>query len=310
MNNIFMYCKNCGNEINKGVKFCKNCGQEIFTFPRLFFMGNLFKKLLNKKLIIIFIILFFLIIFLFFYDNIFKNVDNQYNSDIFDGLTQEEIAATVVNIFCPSTSVYEESSGGSGTIIDESGIILTNSHVIPQDSENIYVGDDGCLVTLPDPITGYPKEIYWAEPLVFSELSDRYDLAYMVIKKPYYDEETNELLGEYDKSFPNFYNSACKDEYVKLGEPIRVFGYPAISGGYHLTITDGIVSSFPGDGMIVTSAKISHGNSGGLAVDANGCMIGIPTMVSTDENESLGIIISGDLISGFSDELDVLLKNK
>jgi len=43
--------------------------------------------------------------------------------------------------------------------------------------------------------------------------------------------------------------------------------------GYSLTVTDGIVSSLSGDGLIYTSAKISHGNSGGLAVDKNGCIL-------------------------------------
>jgi len=53
------------------------------------------------------------------------------------------------------------------------------------------------------------------------------------------------------------------------------------------------------EGLIITSAKISYGNSGGLAVDQNGCMIGIPSMVIGDENESLGVIISNVLINDF-----------
>ncbi len=88
---------------------------------------------------------------------------------------------------------------------------------------------------------------------------------------------------------------------------MRIFGYPEISGGYSLTITDGVVSSLPGDGFVITSAKISNGNSGGLAVDRNGCMIGIPSMVSTDAHESLGVIISTGLIRNFSTEVGKLL---
>ncbi len=93
---------------------------------------------------------------------------------------------------------------------------------------------------------------------------------------------------------------------VRLGESVRIFGYPALSGGYSLTIIDGIVGSFPGDGLIVTSAKISAGNSGGLAVDQYGCRVGIPSMVSSDETESLGVIISNNLIYEFLDKIDVL----
>ena len=58
-------------------------------------------------------------------------------------------------------------------------------------------------------------------------------------------------------------------------------------------MTDGVVSSLLlEEGLMITSAKISFGNSGGLAVDGNGCMIGVPSMVVGDENESLGVIIS------------------
>jgi len=224
---------------------------------------------------------------------------------------QEEIASSVVNIFCPSTSSEEEesSSGGSGVILTEDGIVLTNSHIIPQNETNILVDEVGCLVVLPDPTTGHPSEIYLANPIVIPGISDDYDLAYMQIYDAFYDEETEEYKGTYPKIFPAFDDTTrCSNENVALGESVRIFGYPAISGGYSLTITDGIVSSFPGDGTIVTSAKISHGNSGGLAVDKNGCMIGVPSLVSSDEYESLGVIYSMDLVNKFSEEVSRYLE--
>jgi len=64
---------------------------------------------------------------------------------------------------------------------------------------------------------------------------------------------------------------------------------------------------FLDEGLIITSAKISHGNSGGLAVDQYGCRIGIPAMVTGDENESLGVIISNDLIFEFIGEVKTVL---
>jgi len=218
--------------------------------------------------------------------------------------TQDEIASSVVNIYCPSAIEGEKGTGGSGTIISEDGIILTNSHIIPQDEEYVNVDEQGCLVILPDPSTGQPKEIYWAEPIVLQEVSDTYDLAYLSIYDVYYDEQTQEYMGNYPRKFPAFDDSnRCVDENIKLGEKVTIFGYPSLSGGLFLTITDGLVSSFPGDGLIVTSAKISEGNSGGLAVDENGCMLGVPSMVSYNGTESLGLIISSDLIYEFSDEV-------
>ncbi|MDP2967078.1 MAG: trypsin-like peptidase domain-containing protein [bacterium] len=221
--------------------------------------------------------------------------------------SNSEIAASVVNIYCENLNNPDEGSGGSGTIITTDGIILTNSHIIPQDKSYLKTPKEGCLVVLPDPITGSPKEWYWGNPIVIPGISDTYDIAYIQIYDAYYDSEEGAYWGTYPKTFPALDNSRCIEENVKLGEPIRVFGYPEISGGYSLTVTDGIVSSFS-DGLIYTSAKISSGNSGGLAVDNNGCFIGIPAMVSNDKYESLGVIISNDLISQFVDELNIYLK--
>lgn len=208
--------------------------------------------------------------------------------------------SVVVNVLCPSSFSDEETAGGSGTIITENGIILTNSHVIPQDKKSLHTTEAGCIVVLPDPITGQAKDIYLAEPIVIPGLSDDYDLAFLSIYSGYYDEEEKKSYGVFPRKFPAY---QCENSDVNLGDPVRVLGYPSISGGYSLTVTDGIVSSLPVDGIIYTSAKISHGNSGGLAVDADGCMIGVPTLVITDENTSLGIIYSVDLINEFLDKL-------
>ena len=227
--------------------------------------------------------------------------------------SKEEIASSVVNIFCPSTSNArsESSSGGSGIILTDDGIVLTNSHIIPQNSRGPLVDETGCLVVLPDPVTGQPAEVYLANPIVIPGISEDYDLAYMQIYDAYYDEEAGEYKGEYPRKFPAFDDTnRCKNEDVKLGEAVRIYGYPAISGGFSLTITDGVVSSFPGDGLIVTSAKISHGNSGGLAVDKDGCMLGVPSLVSSDDSESLGVIYSMSLVRQFDSEVIEYLKNK
>lgn len=304
-----MFCKNCGQNVKSGSKFCQGCGQEIkvgrFTLLRAKFFEWIKE---HRKGLIIFsgIILFFVIIGV--YDNSSTNqTSSDYPAVQTTSYNQNAIVASVVNIFCPSTQSDEESSGGSGTIISEDGLILTNSHIIPQDKINLHVGEEGCLVVLPNPTTGQPDGIYLAHPIVLPDISDNYDLAYMNIYAAYYDTDTGEYAGTYPRKF-TFIDTATQCT-AKLGELVRIFGYPAISGGYSLTITDGVVSSFPGDGLIVTSAKISHGNSGGLAVDKNGCMIGVPSMVSSDEAESLGIIYSMDLVRQFNDEVTTYVNN-
>lgn len=304
-----MFCKNCGQQLKTGIKFCQNCGQEVTITKNIYYrtrVSQWFKS--NKKTILITsgILIFFIIIGSIDSEtstntSVDTNNTTQVASRIYN---QEDVTSSVVNILCPSAVSEDESSGGSGTILTEDGIILTNSHIIPQDDKNIHVDDDGCLVVLPDPVTGKPKDIYLAHPIVINEISEKYDLAYMEIYAAYYDEEKGEYAGTYPRKFPAFDDSnRCTNDHLKLGEPVRIFGYPAISGGYSLTITDGVVSSFPEDGLVITSAKISHGNSGGLAVDSRGCMIGVPSMVSSDESESLGVIISMDYITKFSNEV-------
>ena len=73
---------------------------------------------------------------------------------------------------------------------------------------------------------------------------------------------------------------------VNLGDPVHVFGFPAIGSG-SLTYTVGVVSGFifeeevDGTAWINTDAVTSGGNSGGAAVDASGALIGVPTSGSS-----------------------------
>ncbi|MFA7377216.1 MAG: RDD family protein [Patescibacteria group bacterium] len=224
--------------------------------------------------------------------------------------TVDDITPSVANIYCPfaSEGMYLDSDGygGSGTVMTSDGMVLTNSHVIPQTDDYIVTPEEGCFVILYNPETG-EDDIYLAEPIVIPEISEEYDLAYLSIYDVYVDEEG--AWGEYPKNFISFDDSmACDNKYIDLGDEIRIYGYPVSSGGLSLTVTDGIVSSLPGDGTLLTSAKIDSGNSGGIAVDYNGCMIGVPAAVSEGKYENMGVIISTDLIYEFEDKLALYLE--
>lgn len=193
--------------------------------------------------------------------------------------------SSVVNIFC------DNKEGGSGTILADTGLILTNNHVI--------TGSVNCLVTLPDPNTGEPISIYQAKPLIYPGLSKQYDLAALSIYSAYTDSE-GKSWGTYPTTFQIYDNPAgCSTTTFKLGDPIKIYGYPVTSGGYNLTVTEGVISSFANDGTVLTSAKIDSGNSGGLAVDQSGCMIGIPSAVQQGNYQNLGVIIPNNLILEF-----------
>ncbi len=103
-------------------------------------------------------------------------------------------------------------------------------------------------------------------------------------------------LIKYAKNFTS--NTYCKT--FAIGDHILILGYPGV-GGSSLTATDGIISGFEfSDGVryIKTSAKIEHGNSGGVAIKDSGCVVGIPTFVESGQAESIGRIL--DLNSLFN----------
>ncbi len=243
-------------------------------------LGGWIKR--RKGLILVFLIL--LVIFIIAYSQ------NSPNSNTPSGGSPSptvpyNVASSVVNVFC------DNKEGGSGTIWLTDGTILTNNHVI--------AGSKGCLVSLPDPNTGAPAEIYNAEPYIVPKLSKQYDMAVLVVTSAYKDSD-GKVWGTYPKTFSAFvFPSSCKNNSPKLGDAVRIYGYPVTSGGYNLTITDGIISSFSDDGDILTSANIDNGNSGGLAVDQNDCMVGIPSAVLTGNYQNLGVIIPVNIISEF-----------
>ena len=93
-------------------------------------------------------------------------------------------------------------------------------------------------------------------------------------------------------------NYSCKNDLI-TGDHIVLLGYPSygtqmgsvLNSPAEPTATEGIVSGRDGV-FYTTSAKIEHGNSGGLAIDEkNNCYFGIPTWNESGSFESLGRIL-------------------
>jgi hypothetical protein len=290
-----MYCKNCGNKLKDGLKFCTNCGnvktnakvdvsEDTPKIPAVIFLESLLKKTLvklkqnnNGRWVVGVVVIAIVIIILLVNYNHKRAINNT---------TIKNNTQSVVDIWC------DNGQGGSGTIFTTNGTVLTNNHVI--------TGATSCKVTIPNLATGAIEEIYEATPDITPKLSEKYDVATVQINSAYTDSD-GKTWGVYPTTFSPFVlPSTCNTNTPsQLGDSVKVYGYPVTSGGYNLTITTGIISSFADDGNILTSAQIDSGNSGGLAVDQNGCWLGIPSAVVSGNYQNLGVIIPGNIVSFF-----------
>lgn len=203
-------------------------------------------------------------------------------------ITQTQLSSQV-QIICPDNqgNLYS----GSGTIIDSKGVILTNRHVVTDQSGNLI---QTCTVGFIKSSSEEPNfhtngEINLAEVKHFSKTKDL-DVALLVIARG---------PGNYssiDISSGNTTN-------LELGDIVEVIGYPAI-GGTTVTYTNGVFSGFGSSGnnthnYFKTTAPLEHGNSGGAAYDSSGNFLGIPTMVVSGTLNSLSYILKVDSIKSW-----------
>ena len=148
---------------------------------------------------------------------------------------------------------------GSGFIIDEKGIVITNNHVI-QDAEDIVVRVDGDKE--------FKAKVIGADPL--SDIA----VLQIVSKKKF----SPVKFGDSDKA--------------RIGDWVIAIGNPFGLGG---TVTSGIISARNRsiglsryEDYIQTDASINSGNSGGPLFDMNGNVIGINTAI-LGKGGSIGI---------------------
>ena len=196
----------------------------------------------------------------------------------------ERIARSVVRIDALRNG--ELVGTGSGTIIWPTGRIVTNRHVI----EN---SEDWQIAILRD-IDERPVPQYRASLQGYSE---EVDIALLQIDrwadgKPLVSENLN---------LPT---AVWAEWHLQRGDYVGLFGYPGIGGGL-LTFTEGGITtvhrgSVGGETASVayqTDAEIAPGNSGGLAVNGNGEMVGIPSAAMTEATGGrLGVIITLDAL--------------
>ncbi len=161
---------------------------------------------------------------------------------------------------------------GSGSIISPDGLILTNAHVVLSDR---YYQVEALVVSLTKETDAMPEPTYVAQIM---QVDQALDIAVIRI-------ETDLDGNPIDRSALNLPTVPLgNDDALQLGDPLVILGYPTI-GGSTITLTRGEVAGFTAEegygnrAFIKTSATISGGNSGGLAANGNGEIIGIPTQL-------------------------------
>lgn len=152
------------------------------------------------------------------------------------------------------------SSLGSGFVIDPSGIIVTNNHVIDDADEITVIFHDG-----------------------------KHLVAKLVGRDPRVDIAVLKVESDAPLKAAKFGDS----DRLRIGEWVMAIGNPLGFGG---TVTAGILSarnrdinSGPYDSFLQTDAPINKGNSGGPLFNMDGEVIGINTAIVSPTGGSIGI---------------------
>jgi len=172
----------------------------------------------------------------------------------------------------------KERGQGSGVIIDNSGLILTNAHVVERVDRVIITLQNGNQVD---------GKVVGTDQVT--------DLALVKIK-----------------DFPGLASAQIgNSEDIQVGDWAIALGTPY---GLESTVTLGIVSSLHRDinslgfsdkrlDLIQTDAAINPGNSGGPLINSNGEVIGINTLVRSGPGAGLGFAIPINLASKVTSQL-------
>jgi S1-C subfamily serine protease len=159
---------------------------------------------------------------------------------------------------------------GSGFIVDESGLIITNSHVVFGAQIVSVKLDDG---------TSLPARLVGADPI--------FDVAVLQIPKPEKGKLPVLTFGDSDQLRPG-------QDVVAIGNPL----------GLEQTVTRGIVSGLNrvlperplllAHPLIQTDAPINPGNSGGPLLDRCGEVVGVNTAI-LGEAQNIGFAVPSRL---------------
>jgi S1-C subfamily serine protease len=166
----------------------------------------------------------------------------------------------------------ENAAEGSGFVLDTDGRIVTNAHVVTDESSGKRVPAKEVFVEFPDRNV-VPAEIVGFDPFA--------DVALLKIKPDGFALHPLELGDDAD---------------LVVGQPVAAIGSPfgemqSLSSGI-VSATDRSVKSltdFQIEGAIQTDASINPGNSGGPLLDAGARVLGINEQIETNSGSNSGV---------------------
>lgn len=156
----------------------------------------------------------------------------------------------IVQKAMPAVVTVRSSTGsGSGFFITDTGVVVTNKHVVEGSQSVSVVSAKG--------------ETFPSESIFVDQTKD---LALIRVK---------------GASFP--YLKIADPRSVNVGAEVIAIGSPGIGGGIlPNTVTKGIISAFRDLGQnglyVQTDVAINHGNSGGPLMDSRGDVVGVNTL--------------------------------
>lgn len=192
--------------------------------------------------------------------------------------------------------------GGSGSVVDPRGLILTNYHVIGDaQRERLYNRKGLALIAVTTNLRKPAQPLFVAQ-IVPGRTDSNLDLALLRV--------VGDLKGNaFDGCVQMASFRVGDSDDLDTGDGLNIVGFPG-NGGDSVTFSTGRISGFAGGGGVVTwiktDAAISSGNSGGAAVTEDGLLVGVPTRVSVDQQTGgqLGLVrpinLASRLLQGLS----------
>ena len=175
---------------------------------------------------------------------------------------------TIRSIFSGSGGAAE----GSGFVLNTAGEIVTNAHVVTDESSGKRMAAKEVFVEFPD------RNVVAAKVLGFDPFAD---VALLKIEPDGFALHPLELGDDAD---------------IQVGQPVAAIGSPF---GEQQSLSSGIVSAtdrsvksltqFQIEGAIQTDASINPGNSGGPLLDAGARVLGINEQIETDSGSNSGV---------------------